>query len=410
MKTAITYIKKGCKTVWLSFLLLHLALFSSVASFGQWQATSGPVGSSPKALVSLGTNLFAGLDLSSLYRSPDNGNSWTILSNGLTYNDYNALIVSGSNVYAGTHGGGVFLSTNNGNNWTAVNNGLTNLVATSFAVSGTNIFVGTQGSGVFLSTNNGSSWLAVNSGLTSLGIFSLVISGSNIFAGTNDGVFLSTNNGSSWIAVTNGLPSGQYPTLAANGTNIFASNLTGGLFLSNDNGTSWTTIGTGLPPSAGQSAFAFDGAKIFAGGINGVYLSYNNGSSWMDVSNGMQITWTYSLTINGGYLFAGVKAKGTNYSGVWRRPLSSFVGINEIMENTRFNIYPNPLTSISILQLNGNHQNADVSITDNLGKELFKRQMTGSTMEINKGSLTSGIYFVRVTADGKQYTEKLVVQ
>jgi hypothetical protein len=73
-------------------------------------------------------------------------------------------------------------------------------------------------------------------------------------------------------------------------------------------------------------------------------------------------------------------------------------------------IYPNPLTSSSILQLNTKANNAEVVIYDVLGKEMIRRKMDGNKMEIERGSLQSGVYFVRVRTEEKQWVEKMVVQ
>jgi hypothetical protein len=98
-----------------------------------------------------------------------------------------SLAANGSNLFAGTEHGGVFRSSNNGTSWTAVNTGLTNTIVRSFAVSGSNLFAGTHGGGVFLSTNNGTSWTAVNTGLSNFTtVYALAVSGSNLFAGTGD--------------------------------------------------------------------------------------------------------------------------------------------------------------------------------------------------------------------------------
>jgi hypothetical protein len=99
--------------------------------------------------------------------------------------------VIGTNLFAATAGVGVFRSTNNGTSWTAINTGLTSATVLSLAVSGTNLFAATYGGGVCLSTNNGTSWTDVNAGLTGLGTldYSLVVSGTNLFAGTYAGVW-----------------------------------------------------------------------------------------------------------------------------------------------------------------------------------------------------------------------------
>jgi hypothetical protein len=59
------------------------------------------------------------------------------------------VAVLGTNLFAGIYLGSVFLSTNNGTSWTAVDSGLTNTSVNALAASGTNLFAGTDGSGVW---------------------------------------------------------------------------------------------------------------------------------------------------------------------------------------------------------------------------------------------------------------------
>ena len=85
-----------------------------------------------------------------MYRSTDNGISWTAADSGLTNTFIYSFAVSNTNLFAGTDGG-VFLSTNSGTSWTAVNSGLPDdEEVRSLAVSGTNLFAGTSGSGVWM--------------------------------------------------------------------------------------------------------------------------------------------------------------------------------------------------------------------------------------------------------------------
>ena len=108
-----------------------------------------------------------------------------------------------STLYAGMAGGGVYKSTNNGVTWTLGNNGLTNRNVTALAIdpiTPTTLYAGTGGSGVFKSTNGGTSW--TNVGPTGSTIRALAIdptTPATIFAGeaAGYGVFKSTNGGAS---------------------------------------------------------------------------------------------------------------------------------------------------------------------------------------------------------------------
>jgi len=91
-----------------------------------------------------------------------------------------------------------------------------------------------------------------------------------------------------------------------------------------------------------------------------------------------------------------------------------YLGVNSEQINNVVFISPNPLTSSSILQLNTqlipNESGAEVVIYDMVGKEILRKKLTGGRMEIEKGSLESGVYFVKVTSEEKQWVEKMMVE
>jgi photosystem II stability/assembly factor-like uncharacterized protein len=180
------------------FVTISIVIFYSSLN-AQWVQTNGPYIGPIECFAVSGTNLFAGTGGSGVFRSTNNGLSWTAESIGLTNSNVNALAVSGTNLFAGTSSG-VFLSTDNGTNWTEVNSGLPKLASVyDLAVSGTNIFAGMQ-SGVFRSTDNGTSWTATSNGPT--GVDALAVLGANLFVGTTYNNFRSTDNGTSWTNVS----------------------------------------------------------------------------------------------------------------------------------------------------------------------------------------------------------------
>src|SRR5258708_18653310 len=135
---------------------------------GTWAPTSGP----PDVVLALavsGTSIFAGTAGSGVFRSTDDGATWTAVNAGLTSRDVFALLVADSVLFAGTarNGGGIFRSRDNGTTWSAVGVGLpsTDGVA-ALAVKGAVVFAGTawlglstppNGRGIFRSTDGGAS-------------------------------------------------------------------------------------------------------------------------------------------------------------------------------------------------------------------------------------------------------------
>ena len=73
--------------------------------------------------------------------------------------------------------GGVYRSTDNGGSWTEVNPGVITQDVRALAINSSgDIFAGLYpGTGVYRSTDNGGSWVAVNNGITCTNIWSLAI-------------------------------------------------------------------------------------------------------------------------------------------------------------------------------------------------------------------------------------------
>ena len=236
-----------------------------------------------EAFAVIGTNLFAGTNGNGVFRSTDNGTSWTAANSGLTTPYVRALLASGTRLYSGTagFGGGIFVSSDTGASWTSATSLLTSSNVHSLAANGTTLFAGTFGTGVCVSTDSGTSWTNVSAGLTNLYVNALAVSGANLFAGTNGGgVFFSANSGTSWTAVNDGLTSISFTgisvfALAVAGPNLFAGtgSSDGGVFRSSDNGASWTVAGPGLT-NTNVNALAVSGSSLFAGTDKGVTLPY----------------------------------------------------------------------------------------------------------------------------------------
>ncbi|MBF01238.1 MAG: hypothetical protein CMP77_14865 [Flavobacterium sp.] len=78
--------------------------------------------------------------------------------------------------------------------------------------------------------------------------------------------------------------------------------------------------------------------------------------------------------------------------------------------NTAFVVYPNPASgSVSILAENLTGE-ADVVFTDVFGKTVLSTKVSGSDSSINLSSLTSGMYFVTLSANGKSVTQKIIIK
>lgn len=264
-------------------------------------------------------NIYVGTD-QDLYFSSDLGLNWSYIDidgaiSGNTY-DVTALLVDGSNIFVGTSGSGIFASTDNGVSWAQVNT-TTNYI--SAFIRNTNfVFAATWGDGVYRTGNLGATWTSINTGLTVMDVQSLTVNGAgNVFAGTYlGGVFVSTNNGLSWSALNNGLSSNDVQAIfmkKASGV-LYAGTYDQGMFRSTNNGTNWTQINNNLQGNNIRALGVDGNGNLYAGcGGDGLFRITDATSNWTDVNNGLTVYVRSLVVNNNGDLFA-----GTLYCGVYR--------------------------------------------------------------------------------------------
>jgi uncharacterized protein (TIGR03437 family) len=296
------------------------------------------------ALAAVGDNLFAGVNFGQIFISTDGGETWEFTNTGGNGPDIRDFAAVGANLFAATDGGGVLVSTNGGRSWTkAANAGLSNQKVFALAVIGANLFAGTAG-GVFRSADNAQTWTAVNSGLTISNVRALAVSGARLLAGTAVGngpneVFVSENNGDTWRVFGNGLTGlGTSGTavekLVVDGDRLLAT-ASGGLLI-NEGGTWRRTSFT--TPVTGLRGLAVSGNQLFAGSAYyGVYRSTDGGQNWNAVNRGLHSRIVWSSLKVGGTLYAGFEdglLATTDEGGAWTRVnLGAVTGVNALLSN-----------------------------------------------------------------------------
>ncbi|RKU15474.1 hypothetical protein C6500_20025 [Candidatus Poribacteria bacterium] len=159
------------------------------------------------SFATLGNLLYMGIhtggDDDGLFRSDDEGDSWTRITSKEMVHTVEALTAFGTTLYASTFGGGVFRSEDKGDSWITVNDGLTDLtVSALLAVSEDTVFVGTlDGGGIFRTTDGGNSWVEANTGLMNTPVSELAVIENTIYAGIGHRLLYSVDGGESWQPV-----------------------------------------------------------------------------------------------------------------------------------------------------------------------------------------------------------------
>ncbi|MEW5843976.1 MAG: T9SS type A sorting domain-containing protein [Bacteroidota bacterium] len=178
--------------------------------------------------------IFAGTE-QGVFCSTDNGTTWVMI--GLALKDVRSIVIdSNTDLYAGTWGHGVFKSIDNGTTWAEANTGLSNMIVSALGLtSNSKLFAATFGNGIFKSVNHAASWTHLDLGYNlvwALGVTSTDV----LFAGTyGDGLYKSTNTGTSRSKLFNGI----------NAPYIYVSSWTSGVHTSSDYGNTWTSLGMG---------------------------------------------------------------------------------------------------------------------------------------------------------------------
>lgn len=388
-----------------------------VTARAKWAQTAGPEGGSVSALLNTPGAMYAGTG-GGVYRSTDNGQTWTAVNNGLSGNALfiRSLLAMGNNIFAGTYGGGIYRTTDNGQNWTAVKNGLSGggLFVRSLVVVGNSIFAGTDfGGGVYRTTDNGQNWTAVNRGLPedALVINSLLAVGNNILAGTNGrGVYRTTDNGQNWTGINNGLSGDALfiGSLLMVDNSIFAGTLFNGVYRTTDNGQNWTAVNNGLSGRASYVCSLLTVGNIILVGTKdgGLYRTTDNGQSWTAVNNGLSggALEVYSLLAVGNSIFAGTS------SGIYRTMdngqnwIESYSGIIAFsvsaLASDGSRLYVSGRQGVYRTTDNGKNWSAVNNGLPRSGSDVYSLLVVGNS--VFAGTLFDGVY--RSTNNGQSWT------
>ena len=231
-------------------------------------------------------NLFLG-GVGGVYHSTDYGDTW--LSQELKGEIINSITVSkDSSLYSASTDDGIFKSTDNGATWSSINNGIDNPEVICLDITYNDIlFAGTNGNGLFRSKDNGENWQQ-SKGTSLTGINSIAVTPGNcILAATNFGIFRTIDKGQNWIHLINGLPRNSLVsslTTASNGF-VYAAIPSKGIYRSTDYGLDWSLLNS--PPYLDYIKLIVAGlnGELFSSSWDGVFISKDEGLSWNLILN-----------------------------------------------------------------------------------------------------------------------------
>ena len=391
-------------------------VFVSLDSAKNWSDISGAIGSVHVSKVYSSANYAYVITADGKVYQSDLVNAWTLIQTGLPVNvATSSLAFYDGKILLGANGDGVYTASENFNGWSALNTGLSNKNVTSVTTlvraAGTKLFAGTDGAGVFVADAKTGTWTATSPtsishttliNLDGTKIEAMATYGGYVFASYQGGLLATKDFGQTWEAAGNqfNLPSYTHVRkISCVTTRVYVVTDNNGLY---SNSLSELDLVANVESSVNaQSTGACNGSATVvavAGAGNYTYL-------WSD----NQTTSTATNLCAGKYYVTVTSGVETYTDSVI---ISEPNAINET-ENNLISIYPNPSTDgnvvLNLSSVKGNI--TSVAVYDYSGKLVQNVASTqgSSLVTLNLGS-ASGIYFVKVNADGKSYSTNVIVE
>ncbi|NUN69917.1 MAG: T9SS type A sorting domain-containing protein [Bacteroidetes bacterium] len=380
------------------------------------QFTEGPTG---ELFISAGGSAYQ-----NLYRSQNNGFSWTHVNCGVTgipsVTFHADTMIVADNFYPAK----LFRSTDNGVTFKNIT-GISVLSGYVNAVLSTpqRALLAATTTGIFRSVNHGKAWTNVST--TPSGTFRQHPNGT-LYAFrsfSSSGVFRSTDDGATWTEQKNGMGNTIVHSLAVAPNGDLFSGSDAGLFRSTDAGSNWVRIDTQkVKPYGIYVAVNKEGTIFFGGAKSGtnsiVYRSTNAGISFTQITPEIsaidnQATIRSLFTSSSGHLFAGT-SMGLFRSQQKTTAVTEMSGA--VPEGFRLDQnYPNPFNPVTTIRFHL-AEPADVRLTvyDPLGREVRRltegRRNAGThTVPFDAADLASGVYYYTVTAGSRSAVKRMLL-
>jgi hypothetical protein len=143
---------------------------------------------------------------------------------------------------------------------------------------------------------------------------------------------------------------------------------------------------------------------------NGFYPPNGSATSGSSGNPGYQVTVgiNYCFTGNINYEFNVYNLVPRDSMDIVAGATSCLTGIDTYKNNLHANIFPNPTTNALNIELPYEAHKITVSLTDVLGNVVLSNTTSGSLVNVNTANLLSGVYMVRIVADGKTQITKVI--
>lgn len=218
-------------------------------------------------LVLYGSTILAGTDGGfGLYQWKEGGNSWSPLN--VPFKQVSSLQVIDGKIYVGTFQH-IYRSEDNGETWTEISTGLDDQQSvTSFVSTTKHIFAGVRGNqfgGIYRLHTNGTEWVPSTSDISGTESVNYLLSHNDtLYAVTSKSFYTSTDHGENWTAIDL-LPYTSGASLAITGEYLILT-ADKGVYFSSLKTQTWQKVDKGFPRSKiSIGPVIINGDKLFVG-------------------------------------------------------------------------------------------------------------------------------------------------
>jgi photosystem II stability/assembly factor-like uncharacterized protein len=253
-----------------------------------------------------GDTMVYSTDTGNIFRSTNEGESWSLCRQGAESGRVLALVADPANsdlLYAGTDGG-LFRSTDFGSSWMRVPS-LLPVVATSIAVPQDKLtparYAFGPGVGIQISRDGGNSWSHADENLGGAAITFIAAdqNGESVYAATGSAILRFVERSASWEPATSGLTGGDVTSLAFDPDSplILYAGTRGGMFKSTNSGMEWQPMARNarMAPSF-IDTHPWIRTRMIASGDQGIFVSTDKGKSWSEAKPQGNRIFVHALT------------------------------------------------------------------------------------------------------------------
>lgn len=386
---------------------MAVILFTAFSADAQWSLCN-PVGYSPRQAISVVGNgiIYAGGNDGKVWKSVDDGNTWTVSSTDTTKSILGMCFLNSDTGFVCGVAGKMFKTVNGGTSWSSVNSGVVvDLYDIEFISPSTGFAVGLNGT-IRKTTNGGLSWSPMSSG-TSSNLLSIdMVSGTRGFITGSNGTILSTVNGSTWSQQTTNIISAINDIRSLDGTTAFACGSDARLLVTSNGGSTWQASYLDSTYSDLYSVdFAVNDTGWIAGQYGKIFVTFDGGTSWSPEAGA-----TGSLLLDLKAV-SGCKSTACGTGGTVVLRDCNFSGIDFLNQDHSPEIFPNPACDRIMVRNSDEAAFDSFQISDLSGKVLLENDFasSGENSSIDIHQLPAGIYVMKLTGR-ETFTKRIIIQ